>query len=80
MHGTVGQGRRLGAALGVAWCVLAGGPGLSAAAEGSGAPPPGAGAAFQNLPREALHQVERGQDLHLIAGYYYGDARQWERI
>ncbi len=34
--------------------------------------PPGA--------QDALHQVMPGDNLHLIAGYYYGDARQWERI
>ncbi|HEY7678039.1 MAG TPA: hypothetical protein VIG69_13270, partial [Candidatus Methylomirabilis sp.] len=58
-----------------------GAPALAgAAAAGSAPPPPGGGPAFQNLPREVLHEVERGQDLHLIAGYFYGDARQWERI
>jgi hypothetical protein len=31
-------------------------------------------------PQDALHEVEPGDNLHLIAGYYYGDARQWERI
>ena len=77
MHGTLKQGWRLVAALWVTCCLLLGAPAL--AAEGSPAPP-GAGPAFQNLPREILHEVERGQDLHLIAGYYYGDARQWERI
>lgn len=30
--------------------------------------------------QDALHEVQPGDDLHLIAGYYYGDARQWERI
>ena len=30
--------------------------------------------------QDAVHQVMPGDDLHLIAGYYYGDARQWERI
>ena len=30
--------------------------------------------------QDALHEVMPGDDLHLIAGYYYGDARQWERI
>ena len=30
--------------------------------------------------QDALHQVMPGDNLHLIAGYYYGDARQWERI
>ena len=29
---------------------------------------------------DALHEVLPGDNLHLIAGYYYGDARQWERI
>ena len=27
-----------------------------------------------------LHEVKAGEDLHLIAGYYYGDARQWKKI
>jgi nucleoid-associated protein YgaU len=32
-------------------------------------------------PQDALHEVMRGDNLHLIAGYYYyGDTRQWERI
>lgn len=31
-------------------------------------------------PLDAIHEVIPGDDLHLIAGYYYGDARQWERI
>lgn len=30
--------------------------------------------------QDALHEVRAGDNLHLIAGYYYGDARQWERI
>ena len=30
--------------------------------------------------QDALHEVLPGDDLRLIAGYYYGDARQWERI
>jgi hypothetical protein len=30
--------------------------------------------------QDALHEVMPGDNLHLIAGYYYGDARQWERI
>jgi len=30
--------------------------------------------------QDALHEVGSGDNLHLIAGYYYGDARQWERI
>jgi hypothetical protein len=31
-------------------------------------------------PQDALHEVLPGDNLHLIAGYYYGDCRQWERI
>jgi len=42
----------------------------------SNAPAAGAGPG----PEDALHQVMLGDNLHLIAGYYYGDARQWERI
>jgi hypothetical protein len=30
--------------------------------------------------QDALHEVMPGDDLHLIAGYYYGDAREWERV
>jgi hypothetical protein len=30
--------------------------------------------------QDSLHEVMPGDNLHLIAGYYYGDARQWERI
>ena len=26
------------------------------------------------------HEVRRGDDLHLIAGYYYKDPRQWKRV
>ena len=40
-----------------------------------------AGAAAESAAvQDAVHQVMPGDDLHLIAGYYYGDARQWERI
>ncbi|MFQ5840315.1 MAG: hypothetical protein ACE5HK_06310 [Candidatus Methylomirabilales bacterium] len=31
-------------------------------------------------PLEALHRVEPGDFLFLIAGYYYNDPNQWERI
>jgi len=41
---------------------------------------PGAPAAPAAPPQDALHQVMPGDDLRLIAGYYYGDTRQWERI
>jgi hypothetical protein len=47
---------------------------LGAAGAGSGA------SAAASGYQDALHQVMPGDDLHLIAGYYYGDARQWERI
>ncbi|MBI2000869.1 MAG: hypothetical protein HYT85_08525 [candidate division NC10 bacterium] len=42
--------------------------------------PAGVAAAEAMSPQDALHQVMPGDDLHLIAGYYYGDARRWERI
>ena len=45
-----------------------------------GLPSPDALAAAPAAPQDALHQVLPGDDLHLLAGYYYGDARQWERI
>jgi hypothetical protein len=32
------------------------------------------------LPVEAIHQVQKRDNLHLLAAYYYGDARQWVRI
>jgi hypothetical protein len=30
--------------------------------------------------QDVLHEVLPGDCLHLIAGYYYGDTRLWERI
>ena len=30
--------------------------------------------------QDVLHEVHAGDDLRLIAGYYYGDTRQWEKI
>jgi hypothetical protein len=30
--------------------------------------------------QDVLHEVRAGDELHVIAGYYYGDTRQWERI
>jgi hypothetical protein len=42
-------------------------------------PCPAASAAAES-PQDALHEVLPGDNLHLLAGYYYGDARQWERI
>jgi hypothetical protein len=74
MRKLMGQGRRPVAALAVVVCAL-----LGAAAPASPASP-AASPAFEALPREVQHEVERGQDLHLIAGYYYGDARRWEQI
>lgn len=41
------------------------------------APGPGSQA---TLPVEALHLVQKLDNLHLLAAYYYGDARQWVRI
>lgn len=37
-------------------------------------------AAATSPSQDALHEVLPGDDLRLIAGYYYGDTRQWERI
>ncbi|MGH7407293.1 MAG: LysM peptidoglycan-binding domain-containing protein [Candidatus Methylomirabilales bacterium] len=56
--------------------------GLAAAQEtATGQPAPGS---FEQtlayLPVEALHQVGREDNLHLIAAYYYGDARQWPKV
>lgn len=33
-----------------------------------------------DLPVEAMHQVQVEDNLHLIAAYYYGDARQWPKV
>ena len=47
----------------------------------TGQPAPGSfEQTLANLPVEALHQVQREDNLHLIAAYYYGDARQWPRV
>lgn len=27
-----------------------------------------------------IHTVKKGEQLHVLAGYYYGDCRQWVRI
>ena len=37
-------------------------------------------AAAPASPQDALHQVLPGDDLRLIAGYYFGDTRQWKVI
>ena len=37
-------------------------------------------AAAPAAPQDILHQVLPGDDLRLIAGYYFGDTRQWELI
>ncbi len=42
-------------------------------------PEPGPGAEEPSTV-EALHQVQTTDNLHLLAAYYYGDARQWVRI
>ncbi|MFQ5881075.1 MAG: LysM peptidoglycan-binding domain-containing protein [Candidatus Methylomirabilales bacterium] len=47
------------------------------AQEPRASPPAGSEA---TLPVEALHQVQPTDNLHLLAAYYYGDARQWARI
>ena len=30
--------------------------------------------------RAVEHTIRAGDNLHLIAGYYYGDPRQWKKI
>ncbi|MGH7364479.1 MAG: LysM peptidoglycan-binding domain-containing protein, partial [Candidatus Methylomirabilales bacterium] len=56
--------------------------GVAAAQEtATGEPAPGSfEQTLANLPVEALHQVQVEDNLHLIAAYYYGDARQWPRV
>ncbi len=43
------------------------------------APQPAAAAAAA-VAGDLLHEVAPGDGLRLIAGYYYGDTRQWTRI
>jgi hypothetical protein len=43
------------------------------------APQPAA-AATAAVAGDLLHEVAPGDGLRLIAGYYYGDTRQWTRI
>jgi hypothetical protein len=54
-------------------------PAAAPTAEPSPAPVP---ATPGPMPSKVLkmHQVKAGEDLHLIAAYYYGDARQWKKI
>jgi hypothetical protein len=47
---------------------------------GMGSAPQPALAASASEPSDILHEVRPGDDLRLIAGYYYGDTRQWPRI
>ncbi len=44
------------------------------------APEPAPASASATMPVEALHLVQKNDNLHLLAAYYYGDARQWSRI
>ena len=41
-----------------------------------------AGKPAGDMPQRVMrvHEVKAGEDLHLIAGYYYGDTRQWKKI
>lgn len=48
----------------------------AAALAGTVALPPGSVRAAET----AGHLVRQGDNLHLIAGYYYKDPRQWKRI
>jgi hypothetical protein len=59
----------------VALCILFGA--VASLAAGTPAPAAATGASG---PQDALHEVMAGDNLHLIAGYYYGDARLWEKI
>jgi hypothetical protein len=43
-------------------------------------PPQPLQAASVPASQDVLHEVLPGDCLHLIAGYYYGDTRLWERI
>lgn len=63
---------RLRASLVVVVSLLAVAPMAAGSVAFAGAAPP--------PPQDVLHQVMAGDDLHLIAGYYYGDTRRWERI
>ena len=42
--------------------------------------PPPAATATAAVTGDLLHEVAPGDGLRLIAGYYYGDTRQWTRI
>lgn len=47
------------------------------------APPPeaaGVEAEAENYGRDVVHIVREGEELHMLAAYYYGDARQWPKI
>ena len=41
---------------------------------------PAAGTDAPSSMMEVRHLVGPGEDLHLLAAYYYGDARQWKKI
>ena len=47
--------------------------------ESRGESPPG-GEIIPPSSIQIRHPVGPGEDLHLLAAYYYGDARQWKRI
>ncbi|HEX9920167.1 MAG TPA: hypothetical protein VGB21_01610 [Candidatus Methylomirabilis sp.] len=51
---------------------------LLAGVEMAGGPSPVAATSSSTM--EVRHPVGPGEDLHLLAAYYYGDARQWEKI
>lgn len=72
------RGRRAGM---LVLLVLLGTGAASAQETATGEPAPGSfEQTLANLPVEALHQVKTEDNLHLIAAYYYGDARQWPRV
>jgi hypothetical protein len=42
--------------------------------------PPSSSAVSAPGSHDVMHEVLPGDCLHLIAGYYYGDARLWDRV
>lgn len=42
--------------------------------------PPASAQSSTNLPWELEHKVRPGEHLHMLAGFYYRDAKKWEMI
>lgn len=60
--------------------VLAGTVFLFALAVGAALPGGAAAETEGGNGKTVMHEVQEGDNLHLIAGYYYKDPRQWRRI